>query len=293
MSDISLTSACVIPDEKLSLSPPPVASKQKTDEHEHTSTSNKKLRLDTELSDNPIQASSSMLSEKNESENPTLPMSPQSEQTASTSSGSGTDWTTIFKENQIPVPYNEFQNPRQLLGHLIPNLDVNKLPSTLDDFDICRVVFQLFNSNGMPHPHISDLFLVQREKLKEYNTIEQCVDLIDRSENIIVLTGAGCSVSCGIPDFRSRDGVYARLRVDFPDLPDPQAMFDIFYFDHDPRPFFKFAKEIYPGQFKPSLSHMFIRKLEQNRKLLRNYTQNIDTLEMAAEIKKVIQCHGK
>lgn len=49
-------------------------------------------------------------------------------------------------------------------------------------------------------------------------------------------------MSCGIPDFRSRDGIYARLAVDFPDLPDPQAMFDIEYFRRDPRPFFKFAK---------------------------------------------------
>lgn len=63
------------------------------------------------------------------------------------------------------------------------------------------------------------------------------------------------SVSCGIPDFRSRDGIYARLAVDFPDLPDPQAMFDIHYFRRDPRPFFKFAREIYPGQFTPSLCH--------------------------------------
>jgi len=144
--------------------------------------------------------------------------------------------------------------------------------------------------NGLPM--LTDMFMIQREKLKDFNTIEQCVDLISNSKNIIVLTGAGCSVSCGIPDFRSRDGVYARLRVDFPDLPDPQAMFDIFYFDHDPRPFFKFAKEIYPGQFRPSLSHMFIKKLEENQKLLRNYTQNIDTLEMTAGIKNVIQCHG-
>jgi NAD-dependent SIR2 family protein deacetylase len=138
----------------------------------------------------------------------------------------------------------------------------------------------------------SSLFLSQREKLDNINTIEQCVDLLYNSKNIIVLTGAGCSVSCGIPDFRSRDGVYARLRVDFPDLPDPQAMFDIHYFQHDPRPFFKFAKEIYPGQFKPSLSHLFVRKIEEHGKLLRNYTQNIDTLEMAAQIKNVIQCHG-
>ena len=50
------------------------------------------------------------------------------------------------------------------------------------------------------------------------------------------------SVSCGIPDFRSRDGVYAKLSVEYPDLPDPQAMFDISYFYKNPRPFFKFAK---------------------------------------------------
>ena len=51
-------------------------------------------------------------------------------------------------------------------------------------------------------------------------------------------------MSCGIPDFRSRDGIYARLSKDFPDLPDPQSMFDIHYFRRDQRPFFKFAKVI-------------------------------------------------
>lgn len=131
-----------------------------------------------------------------------------------------------------------------------------------------------------------------RKKLQHINTIEDVVSLIKKSKNILVLTGAGVSVSCGIPDFRSKDGVYARLAVDFPDLPDPQAMFDIEYFRKDPRPFFKFAKEIYPGQFKPSPGHRFIRNIEKQNRLLRNYTQNIDTLEQVAGITKVIQCHG-
>ena len=29
------------------------------------------------------------------------------------------------------------------------------------------------------------------------------------------------SVSCGIPDFRSRNGLYARLAVEFPELTEP------------------------------------------------------------------------
>lgn len=81
------------------------------------------------------------------------------------------------------------------------------------------------------------------------------------SKNIIVLTGAGVSVSCGIPDFRSRDGIYSRLAIDFPDLPDPQAMFDIQYFSQDPRPFYKFAKDIYPGNFQPSPCHRYTLKI--------------------------------
>ncbi len=100
------------------------------------------------------------------------------------------------------------------------------------------------------------------------------------------------SVSCGIPDFRSSNGIYARLHVDYPDLPSPQSMFDMSYFEHNPRPFFKFAKEIFPGQYTPSISHYFIKLLESNGRLLRNYTQNIDTLEQVAGIQNVVHCHG-
>merc|ERR1712029_149921 len=132
----------------------------------------------------------------------------------------------------------------------------------------------------------------RRKKLGHVNTLTDVVELIRKSQKIVVLTGAGVSVSCGIPDFRSRDGIYARLAVDFPDLPDPQAMFDIHYFRKDPRPFFKFAREIYPGQFEPSPCHKFIRCVEKQGKLLRNYTQNIDTLEQVVGIENVVQCHG-
>ena len=33
--------------------------------------------------------------------------------------------------------------------------------------------------------------------------------------------------------------------------------------------------------------------LEKHKKLLRNYSQNIDTLEQVAGIRNVIECHGK
>ena len=53
-----------------------------------------------------------------------------------------------------------------------------------------------------------------------------------------------------------------------------------------------FAKQIYPSNFVPSPCHRWIRLLEDRGQLLRNYTQNIDTLESLAGVDKVLQCHG-
>ncbi|KAJ8463480.1 hypothetical protein ONZ45_g17567 [Pleurotus djamor] len=132
-----------------------------------------------------------------------------------------------------------------------------------------------------------------REKLPQYNTVADAVQLIQSSRRIILLTGAGISVSCGIPDFRSRNGLYASLKEngDY-DLDDPQQMFDIHYFRENPSVFYSFASQIYPSNFVPSPCHRFIKLVEDNGQLLRNYTQNIDTLETLAGVKNVLQCHG-
>ncbi|VDD84596.1 unnamed protein product [Mesocestoides corti] len=132
-----------------------------------------------------------------------------------------------------------------------------------------------------------------RRRLVQFATLDSVVKLLRDRSRIHVHTGAGISVSCGIPDFRSRDGVQARLARDYPDLKSPQDMFDMeFFMKGNPYPFFKFARELFPGQFKPSFEHRFIKLLERKGKLLRNYTQNIDALEQAAGITWVIQCHG-
>ncbi|XP_068111442.1 NAD-dependent protein deacetylase sirtuin-1 isoform X2 [Hyperolius riggenbachi] len=197
-----------------------------------------------------------------------------------TSHASSSDWTP----KPCIGPYTFVQrhlmmgtDPRTILRDLLPD---SVAPPDLDDMTLWQIVINILSDPP------------KRKKRKDINTIEDAVRLLQESKKIMVLTGAGVSVSCGIPDFRSRDGIYARLAVDFPDLPNPQAMFDIEYFRKDPRPFFKFAKEIFPGQFQPSLCHKFIAMLDKEAKLLRNYTQNIDTLEQVAGIQKIIQCHG-
>ncbi|KAI8808706.1 DHS-like NAD/FAD-binding domain-containing protein, partial [Cladochytrium replicatum] len=128
-----------------------------------------------------------------------------------------------------------------------------------------------------------------RPKLTHFNTYADVLQLLQKSKNILVLTGAGVSVFCGIPDFRSENGIYAKLGDRF-DLNDPQHMFDIEFFRDQPDIFYSFAREIYPSKYNPSPSHYFIKVLEQKGKLLHNYTKNIVTLEQSVEIENVLNC---
>jgi len=130
-------------------------------------------------------------------------------------------------------------------------------------------------------------------KLPEYNTIDDAVELIKKSRNIIVLTGAGISTSLGIPDFRSKDiGLYKKL--EYLGLSDPQEVFDISLFREDPTIFFGVAKDILPDISRYTPTHKFIYMLQERNKLLTNYSQNIDNIEANAGIRpeKLIQCHG-
>ena len=117
--------------------------------------------------------------------------------------------------------------------------------------------------------------------------------LLQRSKNIVVLTGAGISTSLGIPDFRSKEtGLYSQL--EHLGLSDPQEVFEIGLFHEDPKVFYSVAKDILPSKRRFSPTHAFIRLLQDKRKLLTNYTQNIDNLEQHAGIREdnLVQCHG-
>ncbi|KAJ3315213.1 NAD-dependent protein deacetylase sirtuin-1 [Blyttiomyces sp. JEL0837] len=137
---------------------------------------------------------------------------------------------------------------------------------------------------------IALLQIPRRERREDIKTLDDAIRLIESSSRIIVLSGAGISVSCGVPDFRSENGIYSRMEEY--ELSDPQEMFDIDFFKRHPGIFYKFAKDIHPADLKPSITHAFIKLLESKGKLLRNYTQNVDALELMVGIERLIQCHG-
>ncbi|KAJ3191917.1 NAD-dependent protein deacetylase sirtuin-2 [Irineochytrium annulatum] len=132
-------------------------------------------------------------------------------------------------------------------------------------------------------------------RILENNTIEAFAKYVKENncKKIVVMTGAGISTAAGIPDFRSPGtGLYDNLAKY--DLPFPEAVFDIAYFRVRPEPFYALAKELYPGTFKPTICHYLIKLLSEKEVLLRNYTQNIDTLERVAGIPEnfLVEAHG-
>ncbi|THH09908.1 hypothetical protein EW145_g1697 [Phellinidium pouzarii] len=114
----------------------------------------------------------------------------------------------------------------------------------------------------------------ERRNLDDFDLLPLLKAALIRRFLIFSLHRAGISVSCGIPDFRSRNGLYSQLfSSGLYDLDDPQQMFDINYFKNNPAVFYSFAQLTLGSVTK-------------------NYTQNIDTLETKAGIKNVLQCHG-
>ena len=77
------------------------------------------------------------------------------------------------------------------------------------------------------------------------NAISRISDAILSGEcaSIIVMCGAGVSVSAGIPDFRTPGtGLYDNLQQY--GLPYAEAIFDLSFFQSNPKPFHRLCKEV-------------------------------------------------
>ena len=117
--------------------------------------------------------------------------------------------------------------------------------------------------------------------------------ILEPNCKIITMAGAGISTSAGIPDFRTPGtGLYDNLAKY--QLPFPEAIFQLQYFRQNPEAFYLLAKEMYPGKWSPTPTHYFVQLLEEKKKLLMHWTQNIDTLERVTgmNVERLVEAHG-
>ena len=120
------------------------------------------------------------------------------------------------------------------------------------------------------------------------NKIEELQVLINSANHIVFFGGAGVSTESGIPDFRSKDGLY-KLKSKYGRPYEEMLSHDYFY--EDTETFYKFYKEFMITDAKPNKAHYFLAKLEK-KKDLTIITQNIDGLHQMAGSTKVIELHG-
>ncbi len=112
--------------------------------------------------------------------------------------------------------------------------------------------------------------------------------LIDSSHNIVFFGGAGVSTESGIPDFRSKDGLYHQ-KYQY----DPEEIISAHFFYQNTKEFYRFYKDrMIDLDAKPNAAHQYLARLEEAGRLKYIITQNIDGLHQMAGSKKVIELHG-
>lgn len=118
--------------------------------------------------------------------------------------------------------------------------------------------------------------------------IEKLKELINKSNNIVVFTGAGVSTESGIPDFRSKDGLYNQ-KYDYP----PELILSHDFFLEEPEEFYRFYRDkLNTLNVMPNITHNKLKELEDMGKNVTIITQNIDNLHNKVGSSNVLELHG-
>jgi NAD-dependent deacetylase len=118
--------------------------------------------------------------------------------------------------------------------------------------------------------------------------IGRLCELIERADVVLPFTGAGISTECGIPDFRSPGGLWAKYRpIGFDEFLASQEMRDESWRR-------RFAMEPRFSTARPGRGHRALASLYRAGKAPAVVTQNIDNLHQASGFadSDVVELHG-
>lgn len=125
--------------------------------------------------------------------------------------------------------------------------------------------------------------------MNEIGTLQKWITECDR---IVFFGGAGVSTESGIPDFRSKDGLYNQHDVQF-DAFTPEYLLSHSCLRDHPDVFYEFYRQKMDCRdIKPNITHQKLAALEQAGKLSAVVTQNIDGLHQKAGSQTVYELHG-
>lgn len=120
----------------------------------------------------------------------------------------------------------------------------------------------------------------------DLKAIEETARILIEKKNCVVVSGAGISVPSGIPDFRSKGGLWDRF--------EPSVYATAEAWEDRPEMVWEMFREV--GKMlmeaRPNRAHYVIGSLEQRGIVAGVITQNIDGLHQLGGSKNVVEFHG-
>ena len=132
-----------------------------------------------------------------------------------------------------------------------------------------------------------------QDRTQEYEQkLERFYNILLDSECVAFLGGAGVSTESGIPDFRSRNGLYHKTEKRFSRYK-PEYLLSYDCLKREPEVFFDYyRRNLDARKVEPNAAHKVLARMEANGKLEGVITQNIDGLHQKAGSRKVWEIHG-
>ncbi|KFA70494.1 hypothetical protein S40285_00567 [Stachybotrys chlorohalonatus IBT 40285] len=117
--------------------------------------------------------------------------------------------------------------------------------------------------------------------------MDRLVSVLRKKKKIVVIAGAGISVSAGIPDFRSANGLFATTRTQHNVKASGKHLFDASVYKHaaSTQSFHTMVREMaeMSNKAKPTPFHHLLASLANEGRLMRLYSQNIDCIDIKME----------
>ncbi|KAI1769446.1 DHS-like NAD/FAD-binding domain-containing protein [Hypoxylon sp. FL1150] len=128
-----------------------------------------------------------------------------------------------------------------------------------------------------------DLKAASEQSEKDEQLLDQLTAVLRKKKKIVIIAGAGISVSAGIPDFRSSTGLFASLPKEHGLKGSGKHLFDASVYKHDSTTssFHSMVRDLshLTKNAEPTPFHHLIASLAKEGRLLRLYTQNVDGID--------------
>lgn len=115
--------------------------------------------------------------------------------------------------------------------------------------------------------------------------LERLLNVLHKKRKIVVIAGAGISVSAGIPDFRSATGLFNSLKKEHRLKSSGKDLFDasVYKDDDSTATFHDMVRTLsqHTKSAQPTAFHHLLATLAQEGRLMRLYTQNVDGIDTA------------